>query len=369
MFVTSHPISMPPSSPIDPIADSAAPAQTFRTFVTGPRNALAYNAALTVARAPGTVHNPLYLSGDAGVGKTHLLRAIAAYLRPRLNGAEVIVVGGDEFAHAFAAHLRGGRLCAFQRRYRRAGALLVDDVAALVGREAAAEELVRTVDALRAANHQIVVADARRPNEIRGFPARLHTRLAAGPTAILRSPDVATRLAMLRQHAARRGLQVADDVLSALARRLHDSGSARELDEALTRLSAVSLDGVALSPEVAIGVADEINRMISRPHGHARVEDVLDAVCAYYGLPRTALLGKGRAMTVAQARQVAMYLLREDAGLTSTQIGQEIGRDHSTVLHGYARVADALDASDTLMDKILDSIRRGMRQGCARTAG
>ncbi len=368
MSVTSHPISMPPSIPLDPSADPAAPTQTFRTFITGPRNAVAYNAALTVARTPGTVHNPLSLSGDSGLGKTHLLRAIAAYLRPRLGGAEVIIVGGEDFAYAFTAYVRGGRLRVFQRRYQRAGALLIDDVAALVGREAAAEELVRTLDTLRAANRQIVAADARQPGAIRGLPARLRARLTTGPTAVLGPPDAATRLAMLRQGAARRDLWVPDDVLSALARRLHDGSSARELDEALTRLSAVSLDSVALSLEVATGVAADINRAARHPHGRARVEDVLDAVCAYYDLPRATLLGKGRAMMVAQARQVAMYLLREDVGLTSIQVGQEIGRDHSTVLYGYARVADALDAGDTLMDKILDSIRRGMRQGCARTA-
>jgi len=149
MSVTSHPISMPPSIPIDPIADPAVPAQTFRTFITGPRNAVAYNAALTVARAPGTVHNPLSLSGDPGLGKTHLLRAIAAYLHPRLGGAEVIVVGGGDFAHAFTAYVRDGRLRVFRRRYQRAGALLADDVAALVGREAAAEEAAGRGAALR----------------------------------------------------------------------------------------------------------------------------------------------------------------------------------------------------------------------------
>lgn len=368
MSVTSRPIALP-SPPSIPTGDPDAPAQTFRTFVTGPRNALAYNAALTVARAPGAVHNPLYLSGDAGLGKTHLLRAIAAYLRPRLGGAEVIVVGGEDFAHEFAAHLRGGYTRAFRRRYRRAGALLVDDVATLVGRETAAEELVRTLDALREANRQIVAADARWPGAIRGLPERLRARLAAGPTAVLGSPDEATRLAMLRQGAARRDLRVPDEALGALSRRLRDHGSTREIDEALTRLGAAHFGGLVLSPEVATGVADDINRATRHPRGHARVEDVLDAVCAYYDLPRATLLGKGRAMTVAQARQVAMYLLREDAGLMSTQVGQEIGRDHSTVLHGHARVAGALDAGDTLMGRMLDSIRRDVWQGRASTLG
>src|SRR5215472_481778 len=140
-----------------PLPTAMSTAQTFRTFVTGPQNALAYNVALTVARTPGTVYNPLYLTGGAGLGKSHLLHAIGAYLTPRLNGAEVIVVSAEAFAQDFVAHLRQGHMLAFRRRYRRAGALLIDDVALIAGRDAAAEELVHTLDALRELNRQIVI--------------------------------------------------------------------------------------------------------------------------------------------------------------------------------------------------------------------
>src|ERR671930_458504 len=122
-----------------------SPPQTFRTFVTGPQNALAYNVALTVARTPGSLYNPLYLSGGPGLGKSHLLQAIGAYLAPRLHGAEVIMVSAPAFAQEFAAHLRRGHMLAFRRRYRRAGALLLDEIALLAGRDAAAEELVHTL--------------------------------------------------------------------------------------------------------------------------------------------------------------------------------------------------------------------------------
>src|SRR5919197_1350294 len=207
-----------------------SPPQTFRTFVTGPQNALAYNVALTVARTPGSLYNPLYLSGGPGLGKSHLLQAIGAYLTPRLNGAEVIVVSAATFAQEFAAHLRQGHMLAFRRRYRRAGALLLDEIALLAGRDAAAEELVHTLDALREAERQIVVAAAQEPGAVRGLSERLRARLEASLVIPLGAPDEATRRAILRQkcrqweavHAAREGLPEA--ALAALAARGRGSG-------------------------------------------------------------------------------------------------------------------------------------------------
>src|SRR3954468_4477765 len=173
--------------------------QTFRTFVTGPSNAVAYNVALTVARSPGSVYNPLYLSGGPGLGKSHLLHAIGAYLAPRLNGAEVIVVSAEVFCREFGAYLQRGHMLVFRRRYRRAGALLLDDVALLAGRDAAAEELVHTLDALREANRQIVVADEQGPSAVWGLSDRLRSGRAARLVMTLGAPDEATRCAILRQ--------------------------------------------------------------------------------------------------------------------------------------------------------------------------
>lgn len=338
--------------------------QTFRTFVTGPQNALAYNAALTVARTPGSVYNPLYISGPAGLGKTHLLRAIAAYLTPRLSGAEVIVVSGDTFSQDFVSHLRRGHMMAFRRRYRRAGAILIDGVAVMAGRETAAEELVHTLDALREANRQIVLADEQRPGAMRGLPERLRSRLGASLIALVGQPDEATRLGILRQKTSQWGVVVPEEALIILAARIR--GSARDLETALARYSAEAAERGDASAALAIQIAGEINRAGRQPRGRAQVDAVLTAVCDYYGLPRQTLLSKSREMTVAQARQVAMYLLREDAGLTATQVGLELGRDHSTVLHGHARVSSALDSSDTIMTMVLESIRKTVLQAPRR---
>src|ERR671933_568110 len=294
--------------------------QTFRTFVTGPQNALAYNVALTVARTPGSVYSPLYLSGGPGLGKSHLLQAIGAYLTPRLNGAEVIVLSAAAFAQEFAAHLRQGHMLTFRRRYRRAGALLLDEIALLAGHDAAAEELVHTLDALREAERQIVLADAQEPGAVRGLSDRLRAHLEASLVVALRAPDEATRRAILRQKCQQWGAmergEVTEGALAALATRVR--GSVRDLEAALASLAAAAAPG---SPA-----------------------------------------------TAAQARQVAMYLLREDAGLTASQIGQELGRDHSTVLHGHARITSALKGGDAIMTVVLDGIRLSILQGQRDTA-
>ncbi len=344
---------------LPPLPSADATPQTFRTFVTGPQNALAYNAALTAAKSPGTAYNPLYLAGEPGMGKSHLLRAVASYLKPRLNGAEVILISGDAFSQDFVAHLRRGHMLAFRRRYRRAGALLLDGVAVLAGRDAAAEELVHTLDALREINRQIIIADEQRPSDIRGLPERLRSRLSASLIVALGVPDEAMRIAILRQKILQWGVIVPEDALIALASKIR--GSVRDLETALVRLLAeANARGSVASAGLAVQVAAEVNRTNRQPRGRAHVDAVLQAVCDYYGLQRTVLLGKSREMTVAQARQVAMFLLREDAGLTATQVGQELGRDHSTVLHGHARIATALGSGDALMNVVLDNIRKSV---------
>jgi chromosomal replication initiator protein len=261
-------------------------------------------------------------------------------------------------------------MLAFRRRYRRAGALLLDDIALLAGHDAAAEELVHTLDALREANRQIVLADEQEPSAVRGLSERLRTRLEASLVVSLRTPDEATRLAILRQKCRQRGAaqrgRVPEVALATLGARMR--GSVRDLETALANLSAKAACGQPATAALAAQVAAEINRAARQPRGRAQVEAVLQAICDYYGITRPMLLGKSRELTVAQARQVAMYLLREDAGLTANQIGQELGRDHSTVLHGHARIARAREEGDALMSVVLDSIRLSILQGQRDTA-
>src|SRR5436305_8314444 len=280
-----------------PQTAAVSTAQTFRTFVTGPPNALAYNVALTVARSPGSVYNPLYLSGGPGLGKSHLLHAIGAYLAPRLNGAAVSVLSAEGFCREFGAYLHRGHMLVFRRRYRRAGALLLDDIALLAGRDAAAEELVHTLDALREANRQIVLADEQGPSAVRGLSDRLRSRLEASLVMTLGTPDEATRCAILRQKLQQEGERggVPEEALAVLGARVR--GSVRDLEAALASLSAMAAHGSPTTAALAAQVAAEINRAARQPRGRTQVEAVLQAICDYYGVPRPLLVSKSREMT------------------------------------------------------------------------
>ena len=281
------------------------------------------------------------------------------------------MVSAEVFCREFGAHLQRGHMLVFRRRYRRAGALLLDDIALLAGRDAAAEELVHTLDALREANRQIVLADEQGPSAVRGLSDRLRSRLEASLVMTLGAPDEATRCAILRQKLRQEGAGerggVPEEALAALGARVR--GSVRDLEAALASLAAeAAARGSPATAALAAQVAAEINRAARQPRGRTQVEAVLQAICDYYGVSRPLLVSKSREMTVAQARQVAMYLLREDAGLTATQVGQELARDHSTVLHGHARIASALEQDDAIMTVVLDSIRTSVLQGQRDTA-
>jgi chromosomal replication initiator protein len=205
---------------------------------------------------------------------------------------------------------------------------------------------------------------------VRGLSDRLRSRLEASLVIAQGAPDEATRLAILRQKGRQGGAmergEVTEAALAALAARVR--GSVRDLEAALASLADAAAHGSPATAALATQVAAEINRAARQPRGRAQVEAVLQAICDYYGVSRPLLLSTSREMTVAQARQVAMYLLREDAGLTASQIGQELGRDHSTVLHGHARIASALKGGDAIMTVVLDSIRMSVLQGQRDTA-
>src|SRR5919198_4190618 len=240
----------------------------------------------------GGCHASHSRAGGPGRGKPRLLQAIGAYRAPRLHGAEVIVLSGAAFAQEFAAHLRQGHMLAFRRRYRRAGALLLDDIALLAGRDAAAEELVRTLDALREANRQIVLADEQEPSAVRGLSDRLRSRLEASLVVTLRAPDAATRRAILCQKCRQWGTveraRVPEAALTTLGARMR--GSVRDLETALANLFAKAAHGSPATAVLAAQVAAETNRAAQQPRGRTQVEAVLQAICGYYGVSRSMLL-------------------------------------------------------------------------------
>jgi chromosomal replication initiator protein len=334
LHVLPPPMSTPAPGP--PHAPSGFnPSFSFESFVVGTGNRLAHAGAMAVAEGDSS-YNPLFLYGQVGVGKTHLLQAIGG--RCARLGRNALYVSSEMFTNELVAAIRSGTTADFRRRYREIEVLLVDDIHFIIGKESTQEEFFHTFNCLYDGGKQIVLSSDRSPNHMQVLDARLRSRFWWGLTADIQSPDLETRVEILRRKAFMRGRTLPDDVLSLLAGR--NSNNVRELEGALNRLLALSdLHGV--EPSVSLAQTLFQSRSRDRELTH---EDILQAVSAYYKIPVSAMSGKRRSRDVSTPRHIAMYLMRHDAGLALPQIGDVLGgRDHSTVIYGCSRIGKGLD--------------------------
>ena len=336
---------VPRSLPIDP-------GHTFDRFVIGGGNRLAHAAALAVAESPGEAYNPLFLHGPPGLGKTHLLGAIAAYMRSRHPSMSVHYTTAERFTTEFVAALRHHGPEAFKARYRELDALLIDDVQVLEGKVRTEEEFVHTFNTLYAAGKQIVLSSDRPPEALSQLAARLRDRFSWGLRVELDPPDLRTRLALLWRLAsdAAPARELPDPaVLREIAARAPEN--VRALEGAMTRVLAfASLLSEPLSTPLvrhALG-AGERPAQRTTSGDPPSLEAIQDAVCASQGIPRTDLLSSRRTPRIARARQLAMYLARELTPLSLSQIARAFDRDHTTVIHAVRAVSGRLEpGSDT----------------------
>ncbi|MBF6591414.1 MAG: chromosomal replication initiator protein DnaA [Ktedonobacterales bacterium] len=333
------------------------PGYHFESFVVGTANRLAYTAALEVAHAPGERYNPLLIYGGVGLGKTHLLHAIGHHVREQ--GLTLAYVTAERFTNEIIEAIRQRTTNEFRQRYRAVDVLLVDDVQFIAGKDSTEEEFFHTFNALHEKNKQIVLSSDRVPNAMSHLHDRLRSRFAWGLIADITPPDFAHRLEILRMKAAARQVTVADDVLALLAR--PECESIRALEGALTRVVAYAgllrqpLD-VALASRALASLASE--RAVGRP---VEIAEVLAAVARRYEVSEEELRSKTRRPQVVWARQVAMYLLREETAHSLFQIGAALGgRDHSTVLHGCAKVSATL-AHSAMKRAEIEAIRGSLR--------
>jgi chromosomal replication initiator protein len=338
-----------PSEPAGPQSLPVASSHRFDRFVIGPGNRLAHSAALAVAELPGEAYNPLFLHGPPGLGKTHLLGAIAAYMRHNHPGLNVHYTTAERFTAEFVSSLRAQGPDRFKARYRELDALLIDDVQVLEGKERTEEEFVHTFNALHAAGKQIVLSSDRPPEALSRLAERLRDRFAWGLIVRLDPPDLRTRIALLWRIASASALELPDPAaLRAIAART--PANVRLLEGAMTRVLAVaSMLGEPLTPPLvdrALGrEAAEAGR--SR-HGAPSLTAIQDAVCAVLGIERSELLSARRTPRVAQARQLAMYLARDLTSSSLAEIARAFDRDHTTVLHAVRAVEGRLEpGSDT----------------------
>jgi chromosomal replication initiator protein len=324
------------------------PNYTFERFVIGPGNRLAHGAALAVAEAPSEAYNPLFLHGPPGLGKTHLLAAIANYLRENAPGLSVRYTTAESFTNEFVAALKSKGNEAFKARYRDIDVLLIDDVQFLQGKPATEEEFFHTFNALYESGSQLVLSADRIPSELSTLASRLRDRFEWGLTVAVEPPNLATRLTVLRRLVEEAGVEIADaDALSELANRIE--ANVRQLHGALTRVLAhASLMARPLSSEL---IAEVIPR--GRPAQSTSVEEIQQRVAERFGISRAELIGSSRAATPLRARQVAIFLTRDLTDLSLPQIGRLYGgRDHTTVLNSLRRVEASLDEDVDLAEKV-----------------
>jgi chromosomal replication initiator protein len=331
-------------SPSGPLGN---PKLTFDQFVIGDCNRLAHAAALTVAEMPAQAYNPLFICGPPGVGKTHLLSAIASLLLSHSPGLTVRCTTGEAFTNEFLGALGERHTEDFKARFRHIDVLLMDDVQFLERKTRTEEEFFHTFNALHDGGRQIVLTSDRPPRDLQALEERLRERFQAGLVADMRPPELATRLAILRKRAQHDHVELADELpLNTIAERIDTN--VRSLEGALIRVVAFSsLTGRPLTSELAEEVLDSLypKSKASRPTGQHLIGEIQAAACEHFGLSPDELLSSVRTARVAWPRQVAMYLARELSDESLPSIGRYFGgRDHTTVLHAWRRTSARIAA-------------------------
>ena len=329
------------------LATQLNPYHNFETFVVGNHNRLAHAAALAIVDMPGQSFNPLFIYGGVGLGKTHLLNAIGNSLRQK--GFLLIYCSSEQFTNELISSIRNQSTDQFRAKYRRADVLLIDDIQFIGGKESTQEEFFHTFNHLHAAGKQVVLSSDRPPKALPTLDDRLRSRFEGGLQTDIAQPDFETRVAILQSKANRMGVPVPYDVLLLVAERV--DSNIRELEGALNRLSMQArLTNQTLNLALAKSLLENLapQRLPCTPAGVVRI------VAEHFGLRTEDLTGRKRTKEVAGARQIAMYLLREENDLSLPAIGDQLGgRDHSTIRYGVERIAEDLDHDESLRMTIL----------------
>ncbi|KKW28914.1 MAG: Chromosomal replication initiator protein DnaA [Candidatus Uhrbacteria bacterium GW2011_GWD2_52_7] len=331
------------------------PLYTFNTFVVGKQNELAHAAAHAVANQPGGTYNPLFIYGGVGLGKTHLLHAIANEIRRKSSNVRILYVTCERFTNDFINAIRSGKGKEFKDRYRNVDLLLIDDIQFITGKEGTQEEFFHTFNALHQENKQIVVCSDRPPRSIAGLEKRLQSRLEWGMLVDVGTPDLETRIAILQRKCIEKNFPLDRDILHYIASTIFSN--VRELEGALNKIIAVhqfrgmqpSLEGI--KPIVASFESENVRKTVTP-------RQLITVVSEYFDITIDDILGKSREKRLAFPRQIIMYLLREEMKSSYPSIGTELGgRDHTTAMHAYTKIAELLVADEKLQ-KDLELIKQ-----------
>ena len=332
------------------------PRYVFETFVIGSSNRFAHAAAVAVAEAPAKAYNPLFIYGDSGLGKTHLLHAIGHYGMNLYEGLRVRYVSSEEFTNDFINSIRDGRADGFRRRYRDVDILLVDDIQFLENREQTQEEFFHTFNTLHNANKQIVISSDRPPQQLVTLEDRLRNRFHWGLITDVQAPDLETRIAILRKKAAQERLDCPPEVLEFIASKI--STNIRELEGALIRVTAfANLNRQGVDLALAEIVLKDLIPDNSQPDITAAT--IMAQTAAYFGQTIEDLCGSSRSRVLVNARQIAMYLCRELTDLSLPKIGQQFGgRDHTTVMHADKKIRQLMAERRSVYNQVTELTNR-----------
>ncbi|MDA8435976.1 MAG: chromosomal replication initiator protein DnaA [Actinomycetales bacterium] len=332
------------------------PKYTFDTFVIGSSNRFAHAAAVAVAEQPAKAYNPLFVYGESGLGKTHLLHAIGHYTRTLYAGARVRYVSSEEFTNEFINSIRDDKAAAFQRRYRDVDVLLVDDIQFLSGKVQTQEEFFHTFNTLHNANKQIVVTSDLPPKQLQDFEDRMRSRFEWGLITDVQPPDLETRIAILRKKSAQERLSAPPEVLEFIASKI--STNIRELEGALIRVTAfASLNRQPVDLPLAEVVLKDLITDQAGPEITSSI--IMMQTATYFGVTVDDLCGSSRSRVLVTARQIAMYLCRELTDLSLPKIGQAFGgRDHTTVMHADRKIRQLMAERRSLYNQVTDLTAR-----------
>lgn len=328
------------------------PQFTFENFVVGSSNRFAHGAAIAVANNPADSYNPLFIYGPSGLGKTHLLYAIAGHIHDQHPDFNIVYIKGDQFTNEMIEALREGKNFEFRKKYRNADLFLVDDIQFIAGKESTQEEFFHTFNNLYENHKQIVLTSDRSPSDMQKLEERLKTRFEWGLLADIQPPDYETRMAIIKNKAIHLGLDIPDDVCNFIAENV--TSNVRQIEGTVKKIHAYhNLNGLPLDiPNVKRAITDIINTTSILPTPAL----IISEVSRFYSIEESVLRGTLKNKSTAEARQVAMYLIRDMLKLSYPDIGREFGRDHTTAMHSVNKIESLLKNGDHPLNKTIQDI-------------
>ncbi len=328
------------------------PKYVFEAFITGKQNELAKAASMAVAKNPGKVYNPLFLYGDVGLGKTHLMQSIGNYIKQKFPEYKMLYTSSENFTNDYVKAIQSGNIDNFKKKYRELDALLVDDIQFMRGQERTQEEFFHTFNALYQNNKQIVISSDRPPKSLPAIEERLTSRFESGMIADIGSPDFETRIAILKSKIKEKNIQIEipEEVLSLISN--YAKKNVRELEGTLNRIVAIhQLNNQKITIE---SVGQTLNSANTRPKEVGlNTKSIIQAVSEYFDTEEEKITGDSRKKELVMPRQICMYLMRTELNYSYPGIGAEMGgRDHTTAIHGYNKIEEGLKTNEKLKSDV-----------------